>query len=286
MAADAITVRRLGTVGPVVVVLHGGPGAPGSARGLARLLSESFQVLEPLQRRSGGYSLTVAQHVADLLAVAPSPALIVGHSWGAMLGLSFASRHPASIAKLVLVGCGTYDKATRARLNTTIDERLGPDGTRQADELLRQAEHETNPAIRNVALQQFGAMHAELETYAPIPDDIDDTENIPTDSYGYSETWADVLRLQRDRVEPAAFSRVSVPVLMVHGAYDPHPGAATRDFLRSYIPHLEYLELPRCGHEPWRELHAREAFGVALRDWLKKPVGAQQAVEADGRASS
>ncbi|HVY31638.1 MAG TPA: alpha/beta hydrolase [Polyangiaceae bacterium] len=271
MERDAVEVRRWGTVGPVVVVLHGGPGAPGSARGLARLLSKSFQVMEPLQRRSSGPSLTVAQHVADLAAVAPSPALIVGHSWGAMLGLSFASRYPASVAKLVLVGCGTYDEATRARLNATLRERLGPDRTRRADALLRQAEHETNPELRDAALHQFGAMHAELETYAPVADEPEDVVSLPTDAAGHSETWQDVLRLQRDGIEPAAFSRISAPVLMIHGAYDPHPGAATRDFLRPYIPQLEYLELPRCGHEPWRELHAREAFGVALRDWLNEP---------------
>jgi pimeloyl-ACP methyl ester carboxylesterase len=273
MQGDTIEVRRWGTVGPVVVVLHGGPGAPGSARGLARLLSKSFQVVEPLQRRSGGQPLTVAQHVADLAAVAPSPALIVGHSWGAMLGLSFASRHPTSVAKLVLVGCGTYDQATRARLKATIRERLGPEGARRADELLHQAEQETSPELRDAALQQFGAMHAELETYAPAVEEPDDTESLPTDAAGHSETWEDVLRLQRDGIAPAAFSSISAPVLMIHGAYDPHPGAATRDFLHPYIPQLEYLELPRCGHEPWRELHAREAFGSALRDWLNEPLG-------------
>jgi pimeloyl-ACP methyl ester carboxylesterase len=268
---DTIAVRSLGLVGPVVVVLHGGPGAPGSARGLARLLSESFRVLEPLQRRSGSLPLTVAQHVADLAAVAAAPALIVGHSWGAMLGLSFASRHPASVARLVLVGCGAYDTGARARLNSTIRERLGPDGTRRADELLHQAEHEASPALRNAALQEFGALHAQLETYAPIADDADDAESLPTDATGHSETWDDVLRLQRDGVEPAAFSRIRAPVLMLHGDYDPHPGTATRDFLRKYIPQLEYLEFPRCGHEPWRELYAREAFAAALCDWLSRP---------------
>ena len=285
---DVIAVRRLGVEGPVVVVLHGGPGAPGSARGLARLLSESFQVLEPLQRRRGSQPLTVAQHVADLVAVTHSPALIVGHSWGAMLGLSFASRHPACVARLVLVGCGTYDETTRSRLNSTISERLGPDGTRRADALLHRAEHEASPALRNAALRQLGAMYAELETYAPVTDDVDDTESLPTDATGHAETWKDVLRLQRDGVEPAAFSEIRAPVLMIHGDQDPHPGAATRDFLRKYIPQLEYLELPRCGHEPWRELHAREAFAAALCDWLSRPSAnaAQQAVEAVDRASS
>src|SRR3954465_13461954 len=124
---DAIAVRRLGVTGPAVLVLHGGPGAPGSARGIARVLSQRFTVFEPLQRRSGSVPLTVEQHVRDLAAVAPSPALVVGHSWGAMLGLSFASRQPAAVSKLVLVGCGTYDEAARSRMRDAIQERLGPE---------------------------------------------------------------------------------------------------------------------------------------------------------------
>lgn len=72
----------------MVLVLHGGPGAPGSAAGLARALAGTFHVIEPLQRRSGGPSLTVARHVADLAQVVArceEPPALVGHSWGAML---------------------------------------------------------------------------------------------------------------------------------------------------------------------------------------------------------
>ena len=62
----AIQVREYGTSGPMVLVLHGGPGAPGGMAPLARRLADSVRVLEPLQRGSGGEPLTVARHVADL----------------------------------------------------------------------------------------------------------------------------------------------------------------------------------------------------------------------------
>jgi pimeloyl-ACP methyl ester carboxylesterase len=91
---ESIRVRRYGNRGPNVVVLHGGPGSPGSAAGLARALADEFSVLEPLQRRSGMVPLTVSQHVEDLAAIAPTGSAIVGHSWGAMLGLSFAACFP------------------------------------------------------------------------------------------------------------------------------------------------------------------------------------------------
>jgi pimeloyl-ACP methyl ester carboxylesterase len=88
------------------------------------------------------------------------------------------------------------------------------------------------------------------------------------DEAGYHETWADVLRLQRERIEPEAFRAIGARALMVHGDADPHPGPATRDLLQRFIPQLEYVELERCGHEPWRERHARECFLELVRGWI------------------
>jgi hypothetical protein len=59
---------------------------------------------------------------------------------------------------------------------------------------------------------------------------------------------------------------------MLHGAYDPHPGALIRDSLKPYLPQLEYRELQRCGHSPWVEQHARERFLGELRGWLAQQL--------------
>ena len=113
--SEAVAVRWYGSVGPLVAVLHGGPGAPGEMAPLARALAaRGYRVLEPLQRRSGGPSLTVARHVADLDEVLSPGVALVGWSWGAMLGLSFAAAHPERVRCLALVGCGTYDECSRA----------------------------------------------------------------------------------------------------------------------------------------------------------------------------
>ena len=80
---------------------------------------------------------------------------------------------------------------------------------------------------------------------------------MPADAAGYMETWQDVLKLQREGCEPAAFKAIRCPVLMLHGDDDPHPGRATRNVLRQVIPQLEFVGIARCGHEPWRERHAR-----------------------------
>jgi pimeloyl-ACP methyl ester carboxylesterase len=107
-----------------------------------------------------------------------------------------------------------------------------------------------------------------IESCDLLPEQSETADRLLPDAVGHVETWNDVLRLQREGIEPQAFSAITARVLMLHGDTDPHPGAATRDLLRQYIPHLEYQELERCGHEPWRERHAASRFIELLRDWV------------------
>ncbi|MBI1817780.1 MAG: alpha/beta hydrolase [Deltaproteobacteria bacterium] len=267
---EPIQVRRCGSHGPPVVVLHGGPGAPGSAAGLARAIADDFQILEPLQRRSGRVPLTVSRHVDDLSAVAPRPVMLIGTSWGAMLGLSFAARYPRDVSALVLVGCGTYDENSRVLFRASLDQRLGAPGRERIATLKNRLASELNAANRNVIQAELGAAYMKAESYDLIEEDGDVADGAWVDEAGHVETWNDALRLQREGVEPDAFSRISARVLMIHGDVDPHPGPATRDLLRRFIPQLEYVELERCGHEPWRERHARHHFVELVREWCNR----------------
>jgi pimeloyl-ACP methyl ester carboxylesterase len=257
-----VKLARHGDRGPRVIVLHGGPGAPGSAAGLARGLAEDFRVLEPWQRGSAdGGPLTVDQHVADLLALAAAecpgekPAL-VGSSWGAMLALAAAAAAPGSFGALVLVGCGTFDVAARARMEAIIAERA-TEGLAAA----MQALNDLDPDAR------LGARATLLESIYGV-DMLPEEGPVLVDARANAETWADMLRLQAEGRYPAAFAAIHAPVLMLHGAEDPHPGGRVRDSLEPHLPQLEYREWQRCGHYPWRERSAREGFFAVLRAWL------------------
>lgn len=267
---EPIEVRRYGSPGPTLVVLHGGPGAPGSAASLARAFAQDFQVLEPLQRRSGAVPLTVSRHVEDLRAVAPRPATLIGTSWGAMLGLSFAARYPRDVSALVLVGCGTFDEHSRSLYRRSLDQLLGEAGRRRIAALQSRLTIESNAAERDALLGELGAVYMGAESYELLDGTSESADGLPADEPGHRETWEDALRLQREGIEPEAFRAVAARVLMIHGAVDPHPGEATRDLLRRFIPQLEYLEIDRCGHEPWRERHARDRFVESVREWLRR----------------
>jgi pimeloyl-ACP methyl ester carboxylesterase len=228
---------------------------------VARSLADTFHVLEPFQ---SAVSATVADHVADLHEVVESfaqgsaPAL-VGHSWGAMLALAYAAAHPGSAGPIVLVCSGTFDLPSREQFSINLSERKKDPGARNRFERALQI---SDP---NDRFRELGKQTLELYSYdlATTDQEIDESEP------GCSESsWEDMVRLQNEGVYPAAFAAIKSPVLMLHGAADPHPGEMIRASLAPYIPQLEYREWDRCGHYPWLEKSTRGEFFSVLRTWL------------------
>jgi pimeloyl-ACP methyl ester carboxylesterase len=266
-----LKIREYGTGNSTVIVIHGGPAARGSAAPIAKGLASAFHVLEPWQRGKDGSPglLTVDQHVSDLHELILSrcgrerPAL-VGESWGAMLALAFAAKYPGTAGALVLVGCGTWDTRTRDELKADLEKRIDDDPSLRS-EIERLAERYPDDPQRRMARRYELTHH--LYDFSPLPEEPD-PETPAFDGIAHDETWQDMLRLQESGHFPGAFVAIRSPVLMLHGSYDPHPGASTRDTLRRFIPQLEYVELARCGHSPWRERFARDEFFDVLRKWI------------------
>ena len=230
---------------------------------VARGLADSFRLLEPLQRNSGDEPLSVALHVADLHALVETrcrgarPAL-VGHSWGAMLALAYAAAHPGHVGSLVLIGCGTFDTTARDRMRAIVKERMDDSLRRRMERLPQDI---PDPDKRFSAL---GKLFETLYSYELIPSDH---EEEGVDARAHKESWEDMVRLQEEGVYPAAFASIDAPI-MLHGAFDPHPGRMIRAGLETFLPQLEYHEWERCGHSPWLEKSVRGEFFAVLREWL------------------
>lgn len=93
--------------GPPVLLLNGGGGCPNYLGPIAELLP-GFRCLLPDPRgtgRSTGGPHDLARAAADLEAVREALGLerwlVLGHSWGADLGLAYALAHPARVTRLV-----------------------------------------------------------------------------------------------------------------------------------------------------------------------------------------
>jgi pimeloyl-ACP methyl ester carboxylesterase len=190
--------------------------------------------------------------------------MIVGHSWGAMLALAYAASYPNEVRGIVLVGCGTFDQASRDKMNETINKRLDDESRRLLADLSGKYPDWGDRIKAKYDL--IGRVH-DFDVDQP-PIEARDIE--PFDIKAHNETWNDMLRLQGNGTYPQAFDVIRVPVLMLHGCYDPHPGRMIYESLKPHIRQLQYVELDRCGHEPWRERHARGLFFRIMIDWMTK----------------
>ena len=57
-----------------------------------------------------------------------------------------------------------------------------------------------------------------------------------------------------------AVSAIRCPVVAIHGDYDPRPAKGVVVPLQAVLPSATFKLLERCGHKPWQEIHAQEAF--------------------------
>lgn len=271
---EKLYIKHYGTSGSMVIVLHGGPAAIGSVTPIARELADSFRVIEPWQRGSGDEPLTVARHIEDLAEIVntyctnENPAL-VGESWGAMLALAYCAVHPDTISSVALVGCGTFDKASRNRFQGIIEERTSDEIRLQIERL---SEEYPDPELR--LIKRYELIQSLYNYELQIESQASEVE-VQFDVQAHKETWADMILLQERYVYPSSFTTIKSPVLMLHGKYDPHPGDMIRDNLKQYIPHIKYHSLVRCGHSPWKEKYARDPFFRLLKEWLRNHTSEQ-----------
>lgn len=116
-----LEIRGTDARAPILVWLHGGPG--GAERPLFRFfnsgLERHFLVVYYDQRGAGlsfdsgasAASLTIARHLADLDRLIEhlrsryrqNQLLLIGHSWGTVLGMLYARDHPDKIIGLIAV---------------------------------------------------------------------------------------------------------------------------------------------------------------------------------------
>ena len=247
--------RKYGDAPYRLAVVHGGPGATGSLAPLAKDLSAHCGVLEPLQR---GLSINaqVAELADTLLAQATDPVILLGHSWGAWLALITAARHPQLVSKLILVGSGPFEESYATGMMDTRLGRLTPQQqkeARQCMEQLGQGGAEPEPGT----LARFGELMHISDSFDPLPD-MGAKVRVQMDIY--QSIWPEAAALRRSGELLSMAEEIRCPLLAIHGDYDPHPAAGVQEPLQRRVKDFRFVLLPRCGHEPWAEAHARQEF--------------------------
>lgn len=255
--------RRYGTKPFSVAVIHGGPGAPGEVAPVARDLSVSCGVLEPLQTATSldgqiDELRSVLQEAADL------PVTLIGHSWGAWLSYLEAAYNPFLVSKVILVSSGPFEAHYTSNL---MDTRLGRLGSEERAEAQRLMAALSNGSASDSELGRFGEIMHRADSYDPVPVE---SEPMECDSAAYQGVWSSAAELRRSGKLLSLGQMIRCPVLAVHGDYDPHPYEGVRDPLSRTLGDFRFVLLEKCGHTPWAERHARERFFTLLREEIAR----------------
>jgi proline iminopeptidase len=248
--------RWIGEGDPVVVALHGGPGASHDyLRPQFDLLARGRTLLY-YDQRGGGASPVAREaalgwraHVADLAAVVraearPVPATLIGFSWGGLLALLFAMEHPDLVARLVLIGpAPTYAEA-RASYAAEFERRqAAPEVAEARAALSRSGLRERDPDTfwrRAFALSVAG--------YFKDPARARDLTPFRVGSRAQHAVWESLKGLDlRERVRG-----VSAETLILHGRYDPVPLAASETLAR-LLPRGRLVVFEDSGHALYAE---------------------------------
>jgi len=247
--------------GPMrVAVVHGGPGALGEMAPVARRLSGTMGVVEPLLTATT-IDGQVEECAAALREYAEVPAVLVGHSWGAWLSLIVAARYPSYVQKVVCVGSGPFEEADAAAIMAIRLGRLDREERAEAERLMAVLD---DPATEggDGALAAFGRLMEKADVFSPIPSGASDPGDapLPGNDEVFRRVWAEARELRRSGTLLATCGEVRCPVTAIHGDYDPHPPSGVEGPLSRVLGDFRFVLLEDCGHCPWMEEKARERF--------------------------
>jgi proline iminopeptidase len=255
-------VRETGS-GPPIVVLHGGPDFDHSYLvPEIDVLADQAHVVCYDQRGRGqsaagvrAEDVSLESELDDIERVRTHLGLesftLLGHSWGGVLAMAYAARHPDRLTHLVLVNTapGTYADSVmfleHVKVSRTADERAQLRAIAESAEF-RRGELDAERAMHRIQFRNAVSSPDLLERLLPrfrqhfTPETVllagAIEERLSEDTWS-SETY-DLLEPLRD---------LAVPTLVLHGEHD-HIPEAVASHVAAAIPTSRLVVLPGCGH--------------------------------------
>lgn len=255
--------RKYGYPPYKVALIHGGPGAAGEMTSVAKEISSNFGVLEPLQTKK-----TIDLQLTELKEVLEknidSPIVLVGYSWGAWLAFIFTAKNPSFVKKLILVSSGPFEAKYAEKIMPTRLSRLSEKEKTELNSLMENLNTKKGKEKDDV-FKKAGEIIGKADLYNPISD----KEDMEVQSDIYESIWpaADKLRKTGELLSYA--KDINIPVVAIHGDYDPHPSEGVEKPLSQTLENFKFILLPKCGHTPWQEKEARENFFKVLWEEIK-----------------
>lgn len=258
--------RIYGNLPLTVVVVHGGPGAPGEMKPVAEELSKNFGVIEPLQTKK-----FIDGQVKELKKVIEEntilPVYLIGWSWGAWLSYLLAARYPNLVKKLILVSSGPFEASYAQGIMNTRLQRLSTQEQKRVEEIIQLLQiMKANDVIFN----EFGDLMDKADSYSPLPHkNGEKIEKSDLQSEIYEKVWPEADELRKSGKLLEYGEKISCPVIAIQGDYDPHPSEGVEKPLSKMLENFHFYSLKHCGHHPWFEKEARNKFYEILIQELK-----------------
>lgn len=262
--------RQVGA-GPLVVVLHGGPGAHHDYLLPQYDLLARGRSLFYYDQRGGGQSpvsrdtpVGWREHVADLEALRERTGqerlTLGGYSWGGLLAVLYFLEHPQRVERLVLVSPASLTAAYRRQFEEELARRMqAPEIQREREALRASGLRERDPAA-----YQRRAFELSVAGYFR---DFRDAKNLTAfrvTARTQEAVWKSLGDYDlRPQLRDVAVRFPLPPALVVHGTFDPLPIAGSREL--AALLSARFVELP-AGHCP--HVEATEDFVRALHDFL------------------
>jgi proline iminopeptidase len=284
VGAASLYVRDVGK-GPPVIVLHGGPDfdhryfLPDLDR-----LADSYHLIYYDQRGRGQSAdhvqpsdVSLASDVEDIDRVREhfhlEQAVILGHSWGTVLALEYALRHPTRVSQLILMNPGPASASDYGVLRTAYVQKLGPDLDRQRTMMAGAAYKEGDPeAVAARYRLHFKPAFARTEEYEKLMVAMK-AAFIAQGKDGIVKARAVEDRLMADSWSLPSYDllpklrSVKIPTLVVSGDHDFIP-AEIAEHIAAAIPNARLVTLKNCGHFSYLECPA-DVRG-ALDDFFRR----------------
>jgi pimeloyl-ACP methyl ester carboxylesterase len=257
--------RKYGDAPFCVAILHGGPGIPGEVAPVAKELSKTQGILEPIQTK-----FTIEDQVLEVKEVleknSTPPIILIGYSWGAWLAFIFTAKHPALIKKLILLNSGPFEASYAENILNTRLSRLNTKDRLDIENLFK--------ILADPQAKDKNTVWAKIGAYLPKTDSYDPTnnheENLLEFQYDiYESIWPEALKLRKSGKLLEMAKDIKCPVVSIHGDYDPHPASGVEMPLSRIIKNFRFILIENCGHKPWIERKAKENFYKILKDEIK-----------------
>lgn len=270
--------------GQPVLVLHGGPDfdsaylLPDFDRlgGAVRLIYYDQRGRGKSAERVNPGEVSLGSEIADLDAVRQhfqlrNPVLL-GHSWGALLALEYALRHPDRVSRLILMNPAPVSAADLAAFRRTYVENLGGEMARQRATAASAAYKAGDPAavaeryrihFKNALARpaDFEKLMAAMKAAFIRQGAAGILEARAVEDRLVAETWGlpgyDLLPKLRG---------LRIPTLVIAGDHDFIP-VSISEHIAEAIPGARLQTLRNCGHFSYLECPAdvRRAFTAFFR---------------------